>query len=81
MKIPNCPNCRTCNTTFINATAQGTALMYFDGDGTNTEVYADKTWFKPSKTIRCDDCAKIRKDLYFDMDSGVRIVQRRIRNE
>jgi hypothetical protein len=72
--IPPCPNCGT-HETFVNCQARGPAKYHYSADGEFLEVYYDKFYFELSKTVRCADCNKIRRDLEL-VDSQIRVMVR-----
>ena len=68
MTIPICPHCGKSNL-YAKARILGSAIEYFDeegeSDGIDLSNIIDGTGlrFYPSKTVRCGECKKIRRDL------------------
>ncbi len=65
MQIPPCPNCGA-RTLAINCVAKGSARAFYDENGVCDEEFTDKVWFERSRVVRCSECDKIRKDIYYD---------------
>jgi hypothetical protein len=69
------PYCRHCggNGFFINGVMRGAVETYYDESGNYEETNMDRAyWESQSKVVRCANCTKIRKDVYYD---GKKIVQ------
>lgn len=71
MELPKC-KCGS-STTTIKGAAFGDIERYFDDDG---ETYSDGTdyvFFKFRKTVRCQNCGKIRRDLELIENRAIRV--------
>ena len=64
--MSKCINCGDSGYLFVNAQARGTAIIWFTNDGQFLDTETDETWWKRSKTVRCGNCLKIRKDLVYN---------------
>lgn len=62
-----CPHCGREAGFIVKAKAQGPVEMHFGTDGVHDEDYYDELAFVPhSDAIRCDECARIRRDVRRD---------------
>jgi len=61
--IPPCPYCGKSNSTIVNARCSGWMQGTFDENGENIEYCNDGLISSLTKTVRCDTCLKIRRDL------------------
>ena len=63
MIIPVCPHCGESNTTLVNLRWYGWTAGSYDEEGEEIELGNDGLWVHMPKTVRCDRCSKIRRDL------------------
>jgi hypothetical protein len=63
MTIPICPRCGKSNTTIVNARCYGWMEGSFDEEGIEIEFDNDGLLLSLAKTVRCDLCGEIRRDL------------------
>ena len=61
--ISPCSYCGS-RATYVCAQVRGTAQHHFDEDGQFIETAYDRLVFHPSRTVRCADCEKIRRNLH-----------------
>ncbi len=70
-EIGPCNHCG-CPYTYIHAQARGPVQIRYDKIGRECEVYYEELLFVRSRTVRCRNCGKIRRDLEVDPVEGVR---------
>ena len=63
MTLPPCPHCGRKAGVYRNIRAYGWAQDYFRLDGTIEATDVDGVKFSSSKTLRCDVCLRVRRDL------------------
>ena len=71
--IANCPHCGSDGGVIRNVRMYGWAEQYWDRSGEYIEMSIDRTNHTNSKTLRCPDCYKIRRDVRLE---GMRVVMR-----
>jgi len=64
--IKPCPRCNG-NRFFVHGIMKGSATSYYDENGTYQELDLDRCyWESQSKSVRCENCLKIRRGVYLD---------------
>lgn len=64
--IKPCPRCGG-NRFLVHGIMKGPAISYYDEHGVYQELDLDRCyWESQSKSVRCENCLKIRKDVYLD---------------
>ena len=63
-----CPHCKQHDQGFvIKGQMIGSVEKFYDGSGNYEELNLDRAYWKTeSKTVRCANCNKIRRDVMFD---------------
>jgi len=61
--IPDCPHCGSESGIVRNVRLYGWAQQYFDKTGEYAEMDVDRMNHTSTKTLRCPDCNKIRRDV------------------
>jgi len=61
-----CPNCgATLDGFFMKGYVSGKATIFFNEDGEYDEMFNEEMfWSKSPKVIRCNNCGKIRHDVF-----------------
>lgn len=70
MLLPPCPHCGYDRGVFVRAQAKGPAEVHYDSEGQQIEICYDNLYFEPSRTVRCGDCLRIRRDVSVEDLSG-----------
>ncbi len=48
---------------YTHGQARGAVKIYYNERGNEIDIFTDNVWFDDSKTIRCEKCNHIRRDL------------------
>jgi hypothetical protein len=65
MDIPPCEYCGSVHY-YVNGQARGGVKGYFEGTREIQEEFTDKIYFVFSDVVRCQNCNKINRNLYYD---------------
>jgi hypothetical protein len=69
--ISLCPHCHKGDFTYLNLRLYGWAQEYYDMNGLYCELDLQGMHSSSSKTVRCANCGKVRRDLVFE-DGAIR---------